>query len=274
MSQMEMKRYITQTFGSVGRQFLMYMTHVGRMVKLTKDALYWIVVAPFRGKGGIRWQSTVQQMIYIGYNSIPIVATICFFVGLIMAMQAAYQLERFGASIYVADLVGVSMTRELGPLLTAIIVAGRSGSAIAAEIGTMKVNEEIDALRTMGFNPIWFLVVPRFLALLIVLPCLSLMADVLGILGGFFLAIANLHISFIRYFNQTADALVMKDLLTGLVKTFFFATIISQVGAYQGFIVKGGAEGVGKSTTASVVTSIFLIIIADLVMTMIFYSTL
>ncbi len=265
---------ILKSFGFVGRLFLMSMTHISRMVMLTKDALYWSLIGPVRGKGGIRWKTTIEQMVLIGYNSIPIVATICFFVGLIMAMQAAYQLERFGASIYVADLVGVSMTRELGPLLTAIIVAGRSGSAIAAEIGTMKVNEEIDALRTMGFNPIQFLVVPRLLALLIMLPCLSLIADLVGILGGFFLAVFNLNISFIRYFNQTAEALVMKDIITGLVKTFFFATIIAQVGAYQGFIVKGGAEGVGKSTTASVVMSIFLIIIADLITTMIFYSTL
>lgn len=261
-------------FGSIGRGFFVLLTHIARMMNLTKEALYWTIIAPLQGKGGVRWKATIDQMVLIGYNSIPIVATICFFVGLIMAMQAAYQLERFGASIYVADLVGVSMTRELGPLLTAIIVAGRSGSAIAAEIGTMKVNEEIDALQTMGFNPVRFLVVPKLLALLIVLPCLALIADLVGILGGFFLAIFNLNISFIRYFNQTADALVMKDLITGLVKTFFFATIIAQVGSYQGFIVKGGAEGVGKSTTNSVVTSIFLIIIADLITTMIFYSTL
>ncbi len=265
---------IKNSFGSMGRFVFVSASHVARMMKLTKNALHWTLIAPIKGEGGIRWQSTFQQMVLMGYNSVPIVTTICFFVGLIMAMQAAYQLERFGASIYVADLVGVSMTRELGPLLTAIIVAGRSGSAIAAEIGTMKVNEEIDALQTMGFNPVQFLVVPKFLALLIVLPCLALLADLVGILGGFFLAVFNLKISFIRYFNQTADALVMKDLITGLVKTFFFATIIAQVGSYQGFIVEGGAEGVGKSTTASVVTSIFLIIIADLITTMIFYSTL
>jgi phospholipid/cholesterol/gamma-HCH transport system permease protein len=265
---------VKQILGSTGRAFLGYLIHVSRMVNLTKDALFWTLIAPWKGRGGVRWKSTIHQMVLIGFNSIPIVATICFFVGLIMAMQAAYQLERFGASIYVADLVGVSMTRELGPLLTAIIVAGRSGSAIAAEIGTMKVNEEIDALKTMGFNPIRFLVVPRLLALLIVLPCLSLIADLVGILGGFFLAVFNLNISFIRYFYQTADALVLKDVITGLVKTFFFATIIAQVGSYQGFIVEGGAEGVGKSTTTSVVTSIFLIIVADLITTMIFYSTL
>jgi len=252
---------VKQILGSTGRAFLGYLIHVSRMVNLTKDALFWTLIAPWKGRGGVRWKSTIHQMVLIGFNSIPIVATICFFVGLIMAMQAAYQLERFGASIYVADLVGVSMTRELGPLLTAIIVA-------------MKVNEEIDALKTMGFNPIRFLVVPRLLALLIVLPCLSLIADLVGILGGFFLAVFNLNISFIRYFQQTADALVLKDVITGLVKTFFFATIIAQVGSYQGFIVEGGAEGVGKSTTTSVVTSIFLIIVADLITTMIFYSTL
>lgn len=265
---------IKQTLGSTGRMMLTAVSHTGRIIALTRDALYWTFVAPFRGRGGVRWKSTIQQMVLIGFNAIPIVAVICFFVGLIMAMQAAYQLERFGASIYVADLVGVSMTRELGPLLTAIIVAGRSGSAIAAEIGTMKVNEEIDALQTMGFNPVRFLVVPRLLALIIVLPCLALIADLVGILGGFFLAVTNLNISFVRYFNQTAEALVMKDLITGLVKTFFFATIIAQVGSYQGSIVEGGAEGVGKSTTTSVVTSIFLIIIADLLCTMFFYSTL
>jgi len=265
---------VKNTLGATGRTVLNYLGHVSRLVDLTKDTLFWALVAPWKGRGRIRWKSTIHQMVLIGFNSIPIVAIICFFVGLIMAMQAAYQLERFGASIYVADLVGVSMTRELGPLLTAIIVAGRSGSAIAAEIGTMKVNEEIDALQTMGLNPVNFLVVPRLLALLIVLPCLSLIADVVGILGGFFLAVFNLNISFIRYFNQTAEALVLKDVITGLVKTGFFATIIAQVGSYQGFIVEGGAEGVGKSTTTSVVTSIFLIIIADLITTMIFYSTL
>lgn len=264
---------INSILGSIGRQTLQLLAHLSKIASLGKDALYWTIIAPFQGKG-LRWRSTIDQMVLIGFNSIPIVSVICFFVGLILAMQAAYQLERFGASIYVADLVGVSMTREMGPLLTAIIIAGRSGSAIAAEIGTMKVYEEIDALRTMGFNPIKFLVVPRTLALLIMLPCLTLIADFVGILGGFFLAIFNLHISFIRYLNQTIDALVMKDLITGLIKTLVFAIIIAKIGCYQGFSVKGGAEGVGKATTASVVASIFLIIVADLVCTMIFYSTL
>ena len=264
---------ISRFFGNIGRRSLQFLAHLSRMTSLGRETLYWTLIAPFKGKR-IRWRSTVDQMVYIGVNSIPIVTVICFFVGLILAMQAAYQLERFGASIYVADLVGVSMTREMGPMLTAIIVAGRSGSAIAAELGTMKVYEEIDALKTMGFNPVQFLVIPRLLALVIMLPCLTILADLVGIAGGFFIAVFSLKISFIRFFNQTMDALVMKDVLTGLVKTIVFAMIIAKVGSYQGFGVRGGAEGVGKATTASVVMSIFLIIAADLIVTMLFYSTM
>ncbi len=264
---------INRLFGSIGRKSFGMLTQTAKMAQLSKDALYWTLIAPVKGKG-LRWNSAFDQMVIMGVNSIPIVAVICFFVGLILAMQAAYQLERFGAAIYVANLVGVSMTREMGPLLTAIIITGRSGSAIAAEIGSMKVYEEIDALRTMGFNPVQFLIVPRLLALLIMLPCLTLIADVVGIAGGFSFATFSLKISFVRYLSQTIDALVIKDLLTGLAKTFIFAAIIAQVGSYQGLSVTGGAEGVGKATTASVVSSIFLIIAADLVCTMIFYSTL
>ena len=260
-------------FGYIGRQVLEFCIQVAKMGSLSKNSIYWTLIAPLKGKG-LRWKSTVEQMVIMGVNSIPIVAIICFFVGLILAMQAAYQLERFGASIYVANLVGVSMTREMGPLITAIIIAGRSGSAIAAEIGSMKVYEEIDALKTMGFNPVKFLVVPRFLALLIMLPCLTIIADFVGIAGGFFLAVFSLKISFIQFFNQTIDALEMKDLVTGLTKTIFFAGINTLMGSYQGFNGTGGAAGVGKATTASVVISIFLIIIADLLCTMFFYSTI
>lgn len=261
------------TLGQAGRQLAMFFVHVTRMTHLVGQALYWIFITPFKGKR-IRWNYTFVQMVRIGVESVPIVAVIGFAVGLIIAMQAAYQLQRFGATIYVADLVGVSMVRELGPLITAIIIAGRSGSAIAAEIGTMKVSEEIDALQTMALNPIGFLVVPRMLAMMIVVPCLTVIADFVGIAGGFVLAITNLNLSFVAYFNQTAEALLVKDFITGLIKSFFFAIIIAQVGAYQGFNVQGGAEGVGKSTTNSVVISIFLVIFADLLFTMLFYSTL
>jgi phospholipid/cholesterol/gamma-HCH transport system permease protein len=258
--------------GYLGQQILNLCAHCYRFSKLGKEVFYWIVIAPWKGKR-LRWQNTLEQMVFFGFNSIPIVTVICFFVGLILAMQASYQLKRFGASIYVADLVAVTVTREMGPLITAIIIAGRSGSAIAAEIGTMKVSEEIDALHTMGFNPIQFLVVPRILALFIMLPCLTLIADLVGILGGFFIAIYNLNISAIRYLNETISALVLKDLVAGLVKTLFFAIIIALIGCYQGLQVEGGAEGVGKATTNSVVASIFFIIMADLICTAFFYST-
>lgn len=159
-------------------------------------------------------------------------------------------------------------------MLTAIIVAGRSGSALAAEIGTMKVSEEIDALEVMALNPIGFLVVPRVLGMMIVVPSLTLIANSVGILGGFLFAITDLNLSASHYLRETAEALVLKDLITGLVKSFFFAILIALIGCYQGFGVKGGAEGVGKSTTNSVVISIFMIILADLFFTALFYSTL
>jgi phospholipid/cholesterol/gamma-HCH transport system permease protein len=261
------------SFGQSGRNLALFFVHVARMVRLTGLSLIWTFVAPFKGKR-LRWGATFVQMVRIGVESVPIVSVISFCVGLIIAMQAADQLAQFGATIYVADLVSVTMCRELGPLITAIIVAGRSGSAIAAEIGTMKVSEEIDALQTMALNPIGFLVVPRMLAMMIVVPCLTTISDFVGIAGGFVLALTNLKLTFVAYFNETAGALYAKDFITGLIKSFFFAIIISQVGAYQGFNVSGGAEGVGKSTTTAVVVSIFLVIFADLLFTMLFYSTL
>lgn len=261
-----------QTLGKSGQHLALFFVHISRMTKLVGQALFWIFVAPFRGKK-LRWGATFVQMVRIGVDSVPIVGIIAFSVGLIIAMQAAYQLKRFGAMIYVADLVSVSMCRELGPLITAIIIAGRSGSAIAAEIGTMKVSEELDALKTMALNPIGFLVAPRMLAMMIVVPCLTILADFVGIGGGFVLAVSSLKLSFVAYFNETVAALFAKDFITGLIKSFFFAIIIAQVGAYQGFNVQGGAEGVGKSTTTSVVVSIFLVIMADLLFTMLFFST-
>lgn len=261
-----------QRAGQTGRHVVLFLVYVARIFQQSAKTVSWIFTGPFQGKK-IRWAFTSLQMVRMGVDSIPIVSIIAFSTGLIIAMQAAYQLEQFSALIYVADLVGVAMCRELGPLITAIVVSGRSGSAIAAEIGTMKVSEEIDALQTMALNPIGFLVVPRTLAMMIILPCLTVIADFVGIAGGFVLAVTNLQLSFIAYFNQTVNAIVAKDFLTGLIKSFFFALIIAQVGAFQGFQVKGGAEGVGKSTTASVVTSIFLVILADLLFTMLFYST-
>ncbi|MCB0286760.1 MAG: ABC transporter permease, partial [Calditrichaeota bacterium] len=172
------------------------------------------------------------------------------------------------------NLTAVSIIRELAPLLTSIIITGRSGSAITAEIGTMKVSEEIDALETMGLNPVKFLVVPRVLAMLIMVPCLTIIADIVGIFGGYLISMLTLDLTSVRYIDQTIIALTLKDLFSGLIKSAFFALIIAGIGCYQGLIVKGGAEGVGKSTTQSVVVSIFLIIVADVFFTVLFYSGL
>ncbi len=264
---------VTRFFGGFGRHVLTSLDQLGRVTNLARESFYWILVAPWKGRR-IRWRSTIEQMVVIGYNSIPIVTTIAFFVGLIIAMQSAYQLQQFGATIFVANLVAVSVLRELSPLLTAIVVTGRSGSAIAAEIGTMKVSEEIDALKTMGFNPVQFLVVPKTLALLVMLPALTIIADFVGVLGGYVISMATLNVTSARYINQTMDALVFKDLFSGLVKSFFFALIIAKIGSYEGFNVEGGAEGVGKSTTRAVVASIFLIIAADVFFTALFFSSL
>lgn len=261
---------MTAIIGTTGRITLNALYSMARVCVLMVETFRWIVIAPARGKG-LRVKSTVQHYVEFAVNSLPIVSLICFLIGAIMAMQSAYQLARFGATQYIANLVGVAAMRELAPLMTAILIAGRSGSAITAEIGTMKVAEEIDALEVMGLNPTKFLVVPKFLAMALALPCLTIVATFVMIAGGYFLATTVVGVDSTLYIEQTMDALVMKDLVTGLVKSFFFAVVICWVGVYRGFQVEGGAEGVGKQTTSSVVTSIFFIIVVDMVFTTLFY---
>ncbi|UCH45853.1 MAG: ABC transporter permease [Nitrospiraceae bacterium] len=257
-------------FGLIGRKGHSFRMNLNFASRLVNDTFYWSFISPFKGKA-IRVRASISEMVKVGYNSVPIVAVISLFVGIILALQAAYQLKKVGALIYVADLVGVSLTRELAPILTAIIVAGRSGSAFAAEIGSMKAAEEVDALVTMGINPIRFLVVPKLIALMIMLPALTLFADFIGIFGGFLLSVTELGIHPYNYFQQTVSALVMTDVVTGLVKALAFSIVITIVGAYEGFKVEGGAEEVGRRTTASVVASIFLVIVFDLFFTTLFY---
>jgi phospholipid/cholesterol/gamma-HCH transport system permease protein len=261
---------IHQLAGYIGRRSLSAMGELSHGAILINETIYWLFIGPFRKKG-MRWKSGIHQMVLIGFEAIPIVALISLSVGIIMALQAAYQLRRVGALIYVADLVGISITRELGPLLTAVILAGRSGSAFAAEIGSMKVAEEVDALVAMGLNPVKFLVAPKMLAIMLMLPSLVLISDFVGIAGGFLVAVGALHLNFERYFTQTVNALVLNDILTGLTKGLVFALVIGFVGCHQGFSVEGGAEGVGLRTTRSVVTGIFLIILADCFFTVLFY---
>lgn len=246
------------------------LADAGALWRLARAVVSRGLVGPFRGER-IRFRATATQAVRAGSDSLPLVALICFLVGMIMALQSAYQLDQLGALDLVAGLVAVTMTRELAPLLTAIIVAGRVGSSIAAELGTMQVSKEIDALRVMGVDPVSFLVVPRLFALLLAVPCLTVFADVIGILGGQMVAVGLLEIGRERYVALTLDALVLEDIYTGLVKALAFATIIGLIGSFQGLATRGGAEEVGRSTTASVVRSIVLVIAADLFVTTVFY---
>ncbi|MBI5090979.1 MAG: ABC transporter permease [Candidatus Hydrogenedentes bacterium] len=261
---------MTAIIGTTGRIALNVLYAFTRVCVLIVDTMSWTLIAPLRGKG-LRVRSVIQHYVEFGVNSLPIVCLICFLIGAIMAMQSAYQLARFGATQYIADLVGVAAMRELAPLMTAILLTGRSGSAITAEIGTMKVAEEIDALEVMGLNPIKFLVVPKFLAMVLAVPCLTLIATFVMIAGGFMLSITTIGVDPSLYLEETMNALVMKDLVTGLIKSLFFGVVIAWVGVYRGFQVEGGAEGVGKQTTSSVVTSIFFIILVDMLFTTFFY---
>jgi phospholipid/cholesterol/gamma-HCH transport system permease protein len=210
-------------------------------------------------------------MVFVGVRSIIIVFFIALFTGVVLAMQSAYQLKQLGAVIYVAGLVAVSLTRELGPVLTALVIAGRVGAAITAQLGSMKVTEQIESLDIMAINPVRFLVVPRFLALFIMLPALTVIADLSGIFGGFLIGTLNLNIDPYLYIDFTKQFLELKDIFTGIIKSGVFGMIICLIGCFKGLNTKGGAEGVGKATTESVVTSFVLIIVADVILTAIFY---
>jgi len=257
-------------FSFAGRKVRPFLKDIHDASKIINDIFYWAFISPFKGKP-VRFRASISEMVKAGYNSVPIVAVISFFIGIILALQSAYQLKRVGALIYVANLVGVSITRELGPIITAIIVSGRSGSAFAAEIGSMKAAEEIDALISMGINPVRFIVIPKLIALMLMVPALTIFSDFIGILGGFILSVTVLEIHPVNYFQQTVNALLVKDVMTGLIKAWAFGIVITTVGAYQGFKVTGGAEEVGRRTTAAVVASIFLVIVFDLFFTTLFY---
>jgi phospholipid/cholesterol/gamma-HCH transport system permease protein len=213
----------------------------------------------------IRVEDTVHFMQRAGVEALPIVALINFLLGLIIAFMSSIQLRQFGADIYVSSLVAIAMSYELSPVMTCILVAGRSGSSFASEIGTMKVSEEIDALYTMGFDPVNFLVIPRVLASLIVVPVLTLFADIFAILGGLTVGVFILDLTTTAYIGETFRSLTLFYLFWGVLKSCVFAVVIAWVGCLRGFQVRGGADSVGKATTSAVVTGIFMIIILDAV---------
>jgi len=235
---------------------------------LISETIYHSIVTPWKGEKP-RFAIFVAQMARLGAGSAPIVWLIALLVGLTTAYQAAYQLRQFGANIYIADLVAISMMTELGPLMAAIMVAGRSGAAITAEIGTMQVNEEIDALRLIGMHPVQYLVVPKVYAVVITQALLGITSACVGILGGYVIAVSYLDLSSAAFINKAVNSLVMMDLVNNLTKSAIFGFIIVTVGSFYGLRVSGGAEGVGRATTNSVVTSIFLIIVTDCVYSLI-----
>jgi phospholipid/cholesterol/gamma-HCH transport system permease protein len=258
-------------FEATGRGTLNQLNYVGSL-----NLQLWATLRGMRAALPVvgnrhRWKAAVRQMQEIGVDALPMVALLAICSGFILALQGASELRRFGALHYVIDLVAVSFTRELGPLLTAIAVSGRSGSAFAAEIGTMKVTEEIDALKVMAFEPVEFVLAPKYLAALAAVPCLSIVSNFFGILAGGLFMFFSTHLGLLLYFHYVLKSIHLQDLMAGLLKSVAFATIIAHVGCLEGLRVQGGPDAVGRSTTSAVVRSTFLVIVADAIFTTIFY---
>ena len=246
------------------------LAYLGALAMLGGRAAYYTFIGPFQGKS-LRLQSAASQAMEAGVRALPILSLVTFFIGLILALQSAYELGKLGAMSLVAKAVALSMSRELGPLITAIVVIGRSGSAFAAEIGTMKVTEEIDALEVMAINPVHFLVSPKFLAMMIMLPCLTIWANTMGIMGGALFGVTQADFTFGRYIQASLDSLFVRDIFSGLIKSVMFGITITAVGCFEGLSTGGGAEQVGRSTTRAVVISILLVVAVDLVFTGLFF---
>ena len=247
---------------AIGEQMTGLLSFLGE----TAVALVSSIAHPTR----LRWRPILHNIRSAGFDALPIIGLLSFLIGVVIAYQAADQLRQYGANIFVADLVGLSMLREFAPLMTAIIVAGRSGSAYAAQIGTMSVAEEIDAMRTLGIPPIEMLVLPKIIALIIVLPLLTFFSDVLGVFGGMLMARTELGVGFEEFIDRFDKAVSVTAYLIGIGKAPVFAGIIAIVGCFQGFRTQGGADSVGRQTTTSVVQAIFLVILADALFSVLF----
>lgn len=239
---------------------------------LNGQILYWTLIAPFRGQP-FKVGEVFHQMILIGTRALPMAALMSFSIGLTMAMQGANALKAMGGTSFVPLLVTLSLLRELGPLIVGVIVIGRSGSAVTAELGTMKVSEEIEALQVMAINPVRFLIVPRFLAMMVMLPVLTVFGDCVGMVGGWSICHYALDISTPAYILRSIMQAAPWDLYSGLVKSVVFAWLIITIACHMGLGVEGGAEGVGQATTSSVVWSLLILLITNALMTAIFFFT-
>ncbi len=256
--------------GSIGKATIGFLKEVSNFYFLMRDILYWTIIAPFKGKK-IRMKSASAQIIRVGIRAIPIVCLVLFLVGMILAVAMSPLLVRFGVPSLIANIIAVSITREIGALLTALVMSGFAGASIAAEIGTMNVSEELMALETSALNPVYFLIVPRVLATAIALPCLVIIADIAGITGGLLTSKLLLNVSPSLYLQLTFEAIEIRILVYSIIKSFTFGAIIASLACYYGIKVRGGAEGVGRETTNSVVFSMIFIILANLVFSM-FYN--
>jgi phospholipid/cholesterol/gamma-HCH transport system permease protein len=239
-------------------------------LRLNLSLLYWVFVAPFQGQM-FKLSPVFRQMVFIGVRAAPMVALTAFSIGVTLAMQAAHSLQQLGAEIYVPDLVMLSLLREMGPVLIAVIVIGRSGSAVAAELGTMKVSEEIEALEVMAINPIQYLIVPRFLAMLVMLPVLTVLGDYIGVFGGWAVCHFALDFNTAGFILRALESADAWDLYSGVIKSAVFAWIVITIACNAGLHVEGGAEGVGQATTASVVQALLAMLVTNAILTGIFF---
>lgn len=269
-----MTRRLTHAFGFIGHGAEQVISYVGGMGYLAWDTVFWTLVAPFKRNKSIKAGPVFVQMARVGFSSLGVVSVVLLFIGMVLALQMAYILTKFGVTEYVGAVVGVGMFRELGPLLTAVVMSGYVGASIAAEIGTMSVSEEIEALTAFAIHPVRYLVVPRVLAASIMIPCVTIIGTLVGVLGGMIIAASVLKITPTLYYQKAVDALVLKDLYTGLFKSWVFGILIALIACYEGMKVNSGAEGVGKATTSTVVLSIIMIIVSDCLVTAIFYFAL
>ncbi len=249
---------------AIGRTFLSGLEAIGRVTLFTLKAVLLALQPPYYPR------LILKQMIEIGFYSLPVVGMTAIFTGMVLALQLGTYMERFGAKMFVSRIVGVSLVRELGPVLTALLFGGRVGAGITAELGSMAVTEQVDAVRALGASPVRNLVVPRLVATLIMLPALSVIGDVLGILGGLFIGVSELNVTADFYVNSLLQILLLQDVLSGLGKSVFFAYFIAIIACYNGLRVSGGADGVGRATTATVVAASITILVSDFFLTKLF----
>jgi len=250
----------------IGRVFIAFLSSVGRLTMFTGVALSHVVRPPWYPR------IILRQMIEIGYFSLPVVGLTAVFAGMVLALQSFTGFARFNAEGAVANVVVLSITRELGPVLAGLMVSGRIGASMAAEIGTMRVTEQVDALTTLSTNPFKYLVVPRFIAGVTMLPVLVLIADIIGVMGGYLIGVYELGFNAANYLQNTWDFLTAFDVISGLVKAAVFGFIITLMGCYHGYYSRGGAQGVGQATTNAVVSASILILCFDYILTAIFFA--